>query len=183
MSNVRPVGINSTLSTSTASVQTSAFQQQSDSVRILAEDAGVYVATGANPTATNENYYVGLQGSGTVSLGPVRSQPVVGITTGTSTILQFQEGTGTAFEVGDAVTLRVIGQSTFDFDHKLVTSVNNSAGVGGQFSCQITVDNDSSSVTAVLQSPNTAILRKSFKVAVKTESGTGKAYIQQVQRS
>ena len=54
MSNVRPVGINSTLSTSTSSVQTSAFQQQSDSVRILAEDAGVYVATGPNPTATNE---------------------------------------------------------------------------------------------------------------------------------
>ena len=183
MSNVRPVGINSTLSTSNTSLQTAAFQQQSDSVRILAETAGVYVATGPNPTATNENYYVGVQGSGTVSLGPVRSQPVVGITTGNPTILEFQEGTGSAFDVGDAVTLRVIGQSNFDFDHKLVTFVNTSSGLGGQFSCQIKVDVDTSSVTDVLQSPNTAILRKSFKVAVKTESGTGKAYIQQVQRS
>tara|TARA_R100001443_G_scaffold7868_1_gene17185 strand:- start:716 stop:1267 length:552 start_codon:yes stop_codon:yes gene_type:complete len=183
MSNVRPVGINSTLSTSTSSVQTSAFQQQSDSVRVLAEGAGVYVNTGPNPTSTNENYYVGLQGSGTVSLGPVRSQPVVAITKGSSTILQFQEGTGSAFEVGDAVTLTVTGQPTLDFEHRLVTNVNNSSGVGGQFSCQITVDYDSSAVGAVLQSVNTAILRKSFKVSVKTETGTGTAYIQQVQRS
>ena len=183
MSNDRPVGINSTLTTSNTSTQTTAFQQQSDSVRILAEGAGVHVATGVNPTATTTDYYVGLQGSGTVSLGPVRAQPVVGITTGNPTILQFQEGTGSAFEVGDAVTLRVIGQSDFDFDHKVITFLNNSANFDGSFSTQVKVDVDTSSVTDVLASPNTAILRKSFKVAVKTDSGTGKAFIQQVQRS
>ena len=164
MSNVRPVGINSTISTSGTATTTSAFQQQSDSLRVYAEGAGVYVTFGPDPVATDQNYYVGTVGANEISLGPVRSQPVVGITTGNPTILQFQEGTGSAFDVGQAVTLRVIGQSNFDFDHKLITNVNNSAGIGGQFSCQVTVDVDTSSVTDVFASPNAAILRKSFAV-------------------
>lgn len=183
MSNVRPVGINSTLTTGGTSLQTAPFQQQSDSVRILCEGAGVYVATGVNPTATNQDYYVGTVGANQISLGPVRSQPVIGITPGNPTILQFQEGTGSAFDVGDAVTLRVIGQPNFDFDHKVITFLNNTANYDGSFSTQVKVDVDTSSVTDVLASPNTAILRKSFIVAVKTDSGTGKAFIQQVQRS
>ena len=183
MSNVRPVGINSTISTSGTATTTAAFQQQSDSLRIYAEGAGVYVRYGPAPVATNEDYYVGTVGANEISLGPVRSQPVVGITTGNPTILQFQEGTGSCFDVGNAVTLRVIGQSNFDFDLKLITKVNASAGVHGEFSCQVTVDADTSSVTDVLQSPNTAVLRASFKVSVKTNAGTGTAFIQQVQRS
>jgi hypothetical protein len=182
MSASRPVGINTTLSTSTTSAQSSAFQQQCDSLRIVAESAGVYVTYGGNPTATNENFYVSSYDTAEISLGPVSAQRVVNVTPGTSTIIDFPEGTGSPFDVGDIVTLTASSQSQFNFEHQTVTAVNNTANVGGYFSTRITVSYNSSSVTDTFTDPD-ATLRKSFKVAVKTESGTGKAYIQQVQRS
>jgi len=182
MSATRPVGINSTIATSGTSVTTTAFQQQSDTLRIVAETAGVHVTYGANPVATTTDYYVSTTDTTEISLGPVSSQRVVGITTGATTIIDFPEGTGSPFDVGDTVTLTVTGQPNFDFEHKTVQSVNNTSGVGGYFNTRIVVDHDSSSVTDVFSSPD-ATLRKSFKVAVITDSGTGKAFIQQVQVS
>jgi len=182
MSATRPVGINSTVSTSTSSVQTSAIQQQSDTLRVVAESAGVYVTYGANPTATNENIYVPTQDDAKISLGPVSAQKVVNVTKGTSTIIDFPEGTGSPFDVGDTVSLTAPSQSAFDFTHQTVTGVNRSAGVGGYFDTRITISYNSSGVSGTFSDSN-ATLRKSFKVAVKTESGTGKAYIQQVQAS
>lgn len=182
MAALKPVGINTVLGTSTTSVQTSAISQQSDALRVVAETAGVYVAIGTNPTATNENYYVSTNETETITIGPIASQRVVGITTGSTTIVDFPEGTGCPFAVGDAVSLTVNGQSTFDFSHKIVTDVNTTSDRSGYFNTRATIDHDSSSVTVVFSAPY-AELRKSIKVAVKTESGTGKAYIQQVQDS
>jgi len=47
----------------------------------------------------------------------------------------------------------------------------------------MTVDYNSSAVTDVFDAQQFAEIRKSIKVSVATESGTGKAYIQQVQVS
>ena len=182
MTAIRPVGINSTLTTSTSSVQTSAISQQSDNLRVVAETAGVYVNYGANPTSTNENIYVPVGEGEDISLGPVQSQRVVGITTGATTIIDFPEGTGCPFGVGDAVTLTA-NQSNFNFTHQLVQSVDNTAGVGGFFNTRMTVNYNSASVTDVFDAQQYAEIRKSIKVSVATESGTGKAYIQQVQVS
>ena len=105
MSALKPVGINTTISTGTAFfAQSSAVSQQSDTIRVVAETVGVYVAIGTNPTATNENFYVGSTDSQRISIGPTRAQRVTGITTGASTIIDFPEGTGCPFAVGDAVT-------------------------------------------------------------------------------
>ena len=182
MSATRPVGINSTVSTSTSSAQTSAISQQSDTLRVVAESVGVYVNYGSNPTATNENIYVGTSDDLKISLGPVSAQKVVGVTKGSSTIIDFPEGTGSPFDVGDTVSLTAPNQSAFDFSHQTVTAVNNTAGAGGFFGTRITVSYNSSGVSGTFADPD-ATLRKSFKVAVKTEAGTGKAYIQQVQAS
>lgn len=182
MTAIRPVGINSTISTSTSSQQTSAISQQSDTLRVVAETAGVYVNYGANPVSTNENIYVPVGEGEDISLGPVQSNRVVGITTGTTTIIDFPEGTGCPFGVGDAVTLTA-NQSNFNFTHQLVQSVDNTAGVGGYFNTRMTVNYNSASVTDVFDAQQFAEIRKSIKVSVKTESGSGKAYIQQVQVS
>ena len=182
MAALKPVGINTVLSTGTVSAQTSAISQQSDAIREVAESAGVYGAIGTNPTATNENYYVSTSENETITIGPVASQRVVGITTGSTTIIDFPEGTGCPFAVGDAVSLTVNGQSNFDFTHKIVSDVNTTSDRNGYFNTRATVDHDSSSVTDVFSAPY-AELRKSIKVAVKTESGSGTAFIQQVQDS
>ena len=182
MTAIRPVGINSTISTTDTTQQTSAISQQSDNLRVVAEGAGVYVNYGANPVSTNENIYVPVGEGEDISLGPVQSQRVVGITTGTTTIIDFPEGTGCPFGPGDAVTLTA-NQSNFNFTHQLVQSVDNTAGVGGYFNTRMTVNYNSASVTDVFDAQQFAEIRKSIKVSVKTESGTGKAYIQQVQVS
>lgn len=182
MTAIRPVGINSTLSTTNSSIQTSAISQQSDNLRVVAETAGVYVNYGANPVSTNENLYVPVGEGEDISLGPVQSQRVVGITTGTTTIIDFPEGTGCPFGPGDAVTLTA-NQSNFNFTHQLVQSVDNTAGVGGFFNTRMTVNFNSSAVTDVFNAQQFAEIRKSIKVSVMTETGTGKAYIQQVQVS
>jgi hypothetical protein len=183
MTALKPVGVNTTFATSVTSASSDAISQQSDSIRIVAVTEGVHVAIGTNPTATVENFFVPVTDATDISLGPVRSQRVVGVTTGTTTIIDFPEGTGSPFEIGEAVTLTVPNQSNFDFEHKIVTDINTSAGVAGYFSTRLTVDHDSSSVTDVFNSPHDADLRRSIKVAVRTSANTGTVHIQQVQVS
>ena len=179
---IKPAGINSTVSTSTSSARTSAISQQTENIRVVAETVGCYVAIGTNPTATNENFYVSSTDASEIAIGFPAAQRVVGITTGTTTTIDFPEGTGSPFAVGEAVTLTA-GQSNFNFTHKIVSSINNTSNVGGYFNTRIVIDHDSSSVTDTFDPNNWTQLRKSIKVAVKSESGTGKAYIQQVQVS
>ena len=183
MSALNPVGVNTTFASGTSSVASDALSLQSDSIRIVALSQGVHVAIGTNPVATDQNFFVTTTDPEVISLGAVRSNGVVGITTGTTTIIDLPEGTGSPFNVGDAVSLTVTGQSNFDFTHKIVTDINTTAFQGGYYSTRLTVDHDSASVTDTLASPNTGTLRKSVKVAVKTTSGSGTVHVQQVQVS
>ena len=60
-----------------------------------------------------------------ITLGACRNQKVIGITTGATTTIDFPEGTGSPFQVGDAVSLTVTGQTDYNFTHKIVSSINN----------------------------------------------------------
>lgn len=179
----KPVGVNSSFPTSsgTSARGVDTTLHQSEFLRVVAKGAGAHVAIGTLPTATTQNYFVHSGQEATISLGKPASQRVVGITTGTETILDFPEGTGAPFSVGDAVSLTVNGQSNFDFTHKIVSSVDTSSGLSGYYSTRITVDYDSSSVTDVFN-PVYAELRGSFMVAAIGD-GTGTLHYQQVQVS
>lgn len=179
---VKPVGVNTTFSSSTVSAQSVALPLKTDSIRVVCEGAGVHVAIGTNPTATVDNLYVPTTIIGMIGVGLPAAQRVVGYTKGATTLLDFPEGTGSPFAVGDAVTLSVTGQADFDFEHKIVTNVDASSDVNGYFSTRITVDHDSSGVSGTFN-PTWAELRKSVKVAVKTNAGTGTVFIQCVQVS
>ena len=137
MSALKPVGVNTTFATSTTSARSVAISQQSDTIRVVAESAGAYVAIGTLPTATHDNFYVTSTDPEKISIGPVLANRVVGITTGTTTTIDFPEGTGSPFVAGDAVSLTVSGQSNFDFSHKIVSSVDSSSGNDGYFSTRI----------------------------------------------
>ena len=68
-----------------------------------------------------------------IRLGTKSSQRVVGVTTGTTTIIDFPEGTGQMpFRVGDAVTLTGV-QIYLTFTHKIVDSVNVISGTTSTF--------------------------------------------------
>lgn len=180
---IKPVGINTVIATSGVSSRSSAISQQVENLRVVAETVGCYVAIGTNPVATNENFYVTPSGGAEeIAIGFPAAQRVVGIITGTTTTIDFPEGTGSPFAVGDAVTLSA-GQSNFNFAHKIVSSIDQTNGSAGFYNTRIVVDVDSSSVTDTFDPNNWTQLRKSIKVAVVTEAGSGKAYIQQVQVS
>tara|TARA_R110002012_G_scaffold6194_1_gene28210 strand:+ start:159 stop:728 length:570 start_codon:yes stop_codon:yes gene_type:complete len=180
-----PVGINSALpinaSTSTRSVDTTAHK--TDALRVVAITAGAHVAIGTLPTATVQNYYVAAGEEEVITLGACRNQKVIGITTGATTTIDFPEGTGSPFQVGDAVSLTVTGQTDYNFTHKIVSSVNNTAGIDGFYSTRIVVNHDSSTGNpAALTPTNSAELRGSFMVAALGD-GTGTLHYQQIQSS
>ena len=118
-----------------------------------------------------------------ISLGSVKSNRVVGVTTtGTTTVIDFAEGTGSPFEAGDAVSLTVTGQSYLDFTHKIVSSVDTSGGSSGYFSTRIIVDHDYGVGYAHTNVIGQAELRGSFMVAAYGD-GSGTLHYQQVQSS
>ena len=175
-----PVGVNSSFAITTSSAQgVVAHAHQTDTLRVVAVSAGAHVAIGTNPTATTQNYFIASGNEASISIGRPSSQRVVGITTGATTTLDFPEGTGSPFAVGDAVSLTVTGQSYYDFTHQMVSSVDASSGVGGYFGTRITVNYDSSGIVTAFNSPY-AELRDSFKVAA-LGIGSGTVHYQQVQ--
>ena len=184
MSAIKAVGTGQVISTTNGSATASnAFNQQTDTLRVVAESAGCHVAIGANPTATTSDIYVGVSGGDEkISLGAVAAQRVVGVTTGATTIIDFPEGTGCPFAVGDAVSLTATGQSYYDFSHKTIASINNTADVHGYFSTRVVVSHNSSGIVTAFAA-DYAELRRSLKVSVITNASTGKAFIQQVQVS
>jgi hypothetical protein len=178
----QPVGNGTSFAITSSNAQSSAISHQSDTLRVVAVGAPAHVAIGTDPTATNANYYVASGQEATISLGRPSSQRVVGITTGATTTIDFPEGTGSPFEVGDAVSLTVTGQSYYDFSHKTVKSVDTSSNVGGYFNTRIVINHDSSGVATAFSTPY-AELRGSFKVGSIAATGSGTLYAQQVQVS
>ena len=196
---LKPVGNCVTITTSGSSARTAAQAQKSDTLRVCAVTKEAHVAIGTLPTATTANFYVPSGGTASISLGAVASNRVVGISTANATtgvngasspfvtVIDFPEGTGCPFDVGDAVTLTVTNggggdQSYYDFSHKCVASINTTAGVDGYFGTRCTINNDYAVGYAhtALSASNWAELRSSFMVAA-ISSGSGSCLVQQVQ--
>ena len=181
-----PVGINSALPITTSSARgLDTTAHKTDALRVVAVGAGAHVAIGTLPTATIQNYYVAVGESEVITLGACRNQKVVGLsTTGTTTVIDFPEGTGSPFQAGDAVTLTAPNQNYWNFTHKIVSSVDNTAGISGFYNTRITVNNDYGVGYAhtALISTNSAELRGSFMVAA-LGTGSGTLHYQQIQSS
>jgi uncharacterized membrane protein YbhN (UPF0104 family) len=73
-------------------------------------------------------------------------------------------------------------QTFYDFSHKTIASINNTANVGGFFGTRIVVTNNSSGIATAFAA-DYAELRRSMKVSVISNAGSGKAFIQQVQNA
>ena len=118
----KPVGNTKSISTSNTSARSDVISKQSNSLRVVAVGADCHVAIGTNPTATASNYYVASGTSEVISLGNVKSQRVVGVTTGSTTTIDFPEGTGSPFEVGDSVELTGISPTGINTSYAIVSS-------------------------------------------------------------
>jgi hypothetical protein len=104
----RPVGAGSSFAfTAGTATTSSAFSVQSDTLRVVAT-AAAFISVGATPSATASDYYVLANTPATLALTKA-SNRVVGVTTGTTTIVTVPEGTQVPFGVGDYVTLTASG--------------------------------------------------------------------------
>ena len=175
----RPVGAGSSFTfTAGAATTSSAFSVQSNVLRVVAVGGAAHVVIGVNPTATNTDYYV--PAGDTVTLGLTKAaNRVVGITTGTTTIVTVPEGTQVPFGVGDYVTLTASGQSYYNFTNQQVLSVDTSAGVNGYYQTRMTVNYNSSGIVTAFSSADASVIISNKISAYGVGSGT--IYFQQVQ--
>jgi len=175
----RPVGAGASFvfTAGTASTST-AFSVQSDTLRVVAATNPAFISVGSTPSATSADYYVPANTSTTIALTKA-SNRVVGVTTGTTTIVTVPEGTQVPFGVGDYVTLTASGQSYYNFTHQRVISVDTTSGVGGYYQTRMTVDYNSSGILTTF-APTDASVIASNKVSAYGV-GAGTLYYQQVQ--
>lgn len=176
----KPVGLGNSIAISAATATSSnALSVQTKALRVVAVSAGTFIGIGTNPTASLTDYYVAANTSAVLALSPA-SQKVSGITTGTTTIIDFPAGTGSPFVVGDYVSLTSIGQSYYNFTHQPVTALDTSGGYsGGYFSTRITVSTSTAGIITAFTATD-GDLRKSIKISTYG-TGVGDLYYQQVQ--
>ena len=186
---LQPVGSGASIAIAAGSVTAGSYQaHQSDSMRFSADSSGCHIAVGNTHTAATTDFYLGSGQSATINIGRPSAQRVVGITRGATTKIDFPEGTGCPFYVGQVVSLTVTGgsQDYYDFSNRTITSINTTAAVDGYFGTQIVVDYDTSGIaTAFKGDNNTAVpyaeLRDQIIVGNRGTGGAGALYFQQVQ--
>ena len=180
----QPVGTGFSFATNQTSASQT-FTVQSDTIRVVAKNAGQHVAIGTTGPATTSDYYVAANTSATLNLGRVSSIPAVGIATGQNSVVTLLEGMGNPFQVNDVVIVSgVTGVTGFNTTAKIV-SIQGERGRGfAQFGAELTIDHDSQ----VLNSDNAVVTnaeaRRQLTVSAVTDHTTaGQLFAQQVQIS
>ena len=115
MAVINPVGPN--IRVDTANTVSVATTQQTPYIRVVAVGAShahVAIATAPNLTATTADFVAVRDVPSVFSIGQVRSQPVVGVTTGTTTAFRVAEGHGSQFVPGQTVMLTDCDTDTAD---------------------------------------------------------------------
>ena len=130
-------------------------------LRVSTGLTSVYVEIGSEPVATTNSFQISSYGNEVLKERLAR-QKIAGITTGTTTIVSFNENAGNPFLVGDYVTIQNAQPAGINTEHKLVTQVLNDS---------LTISHNSSSIVGVITTTNANIAR-SVKVSVLAASGT-----------
>ena len=187
---LRTVGAGTSITTGTASQQSGFISGKSTALRVVATGQNTHVAIGTDPTAAVTDFVVPKDSAATLAFSNA-SAKVASISTSTTyTLIDFPQGTSSPFGVGDYVTLDLADgsdQDYYPFTHKRVYAVYDAARTAyaregeNWFGQRIVIENDYGRNIATSLSDNNTTLRGSFKVAAKTDTGSGKLYIQQVQ--
>lgn len=138
-------------------------------LRVSTGVTSIYVETGGDPVVTTNSFQIGPYGN-EVFKERIARQRIAGITTGTTTIVSFDNNAGNPFLVGDYVTIQNAEPAGINTEHKLVTEVFNDS---------VTILHNSSSVVGVITTTN-ATLARSVKVAVLAASDTQNVSITEI---
>jgi len=194
---LKPVGSGSSIA-SGASASHAKFSHQTDTVRVYADGCTSHVAVGNTAVAAATDFLVPANHEPeTLSIGSPSSQRVVGITTtDTTVVVDFPEGTGAPFFVGQKVSLTVTDPQNrhFEFTDKPIASINNTSNVGGYFGTRLVVTHSYGAIAGVHTAyvngdGQTAELRDVVHISALAKpnshgnAATGAVYFQQVQRT
>ena len=190
---LKPVGSGVSFAISGTAAASAFISHQSEYLRVYSPDKDAHVAVGTNPTAGTGDLVVagGASGAEVISIGRPSSQRVAGLTTGTTTIIDFPEGTGSPFEEGDIVSLTInstahhaVGTLANAYVGIVtdvgVLSVDRTAGFSGFHNTRITLNANTSGIKTAFNFQY-AELRDQFKVSAEAIGGTGMFYAQQIQ--
>ena len=128
-------------------------------IRVSAGLTAVYVETGGDPVATTNSFHIPPYGT-EILKERIAKQKISGITTGTSTVITFDNNAGNPFVVGDYVTIENAQPSGINTVHQLVTDLTEST---------LTISADTSSVVGVI-TVTEAIVSRSVKVAALADA-------------
>ena len=189
---LRTVGAGTSITTGTSSQQSGFISGKSTALRVVATGQNTHVAIGTEPTAAVTDFVVPKDSAATLAFSNT-SAKVVSISTSTTyTLIDFPQGTSSPFGVGDYVTLDLADgsdQDYYPFTHKRVYAVYDKGRTAyarqgeNWFGQRIVIENDYGRNISTSLLDNNTTLRASFKVAARTDTGSGKLYIQQVQIS
>ena len=129
-------------------------------LRVSTGLTSVYVETGGTPEATVDSFHLGTYGN-EVLKERIARQRIVGITTGASTVVLFDNNAGNPFLVGDYASIEGVTTAGINTEHKLVSAVYNDS---------LILDYDTSTVTGVITATGASIAR-SVKVSVLASTG------------
>ena len=188
---LKPVGSGVSFAISGTAAASAFISHQSEYLRVYSPDKDAHVAVGTNPTATTTDVVVITGEPEVLTIGRPSSQRVVAITTGTTTTIDFPEGTGSPFEKDDIVSLTINGTAHHDVGTLAnayvgiitdvgVLSVNRTAGFSGFHNTRVVVNADTSGIKTAFDF-DYAELRDQFKVSAEAIAGTGMFYAQQIQ--
>ena len=129
-------------------------------LRVSTGSTSVYVETGGTPEATVDSFHLGTYGN-EVLKERIARQRIVGITTGASTVVLFDNNAGNPFLVGDYASIEGVTTAGINTEHKEVTEVYNDS---------LVLNYDTSSVTEMITVTGASIAR-SVKVSVLAATG------------
>jgi hypothetical protein len=138
-------------------------------LRVSTGLTSVYVETGSDPVATVNSFQITPYGS-EVLKERIARQRIVGITTGTSTVVTFDDNAGNPFLVGDYASIQNVTTAGINTEHKLVTAVTDDS---------LTLDYNTTSIAGPIVAVGANIAR-SVKVSVMSASDTQDVSITEV---
>jgi len=138
-------------------------------IRVSTGLTAVYVETGGNPTVTTNSFYLPPYGNEVLKERIARQQ-IAGITTGTSTVITFDNNAGNPFLVGDYVTIENAQPAGINTVHQLVTASTDSS---------LTISANTSSIVGVITYAGATVSR-SVKVAALADGASTNLNITEV---
>jgi hypothetical protein len=161
--------VNRITATAGAATTSNPIALKSGYLRVSTGLTSVYVEIGSEPLATTNSFQISPYGN-EVLKERIARQRIAGITTGTSTVILFDENASNPFLLGDYVTIQNAQPAGINTEHKVITAISNDS---------VTISHNSSSIVGVITVTN-ANLARSVKVSALAAESTQNVSITEI---